>query len=167
MTAKKTAFAKSIVTQLEDGAIVAIGDCCVMLRLSETETYSNLHEAVEGKLIPQYTELLDSALGFAQAFKPAAAFNKDLVAHAFLCQLVADIGEENFAEVVRKQKETPIQGVCYSHDFCDANMTMDAAMKSLGIDPMPEDEDGMPDRVVDLWNAAWDHAKTRMEAMTL
>lgn len=167
MTIKKTAFAKSIVTQLEDGAIVAIGDCGVMLRLSETETYSNLHELTGGKLVPQYTALLDCALEFAQAFKPSAAFNKDLVAHAFLRQLVADIGEENFAEVVRKQKETPIAGVCYSHDYCDANMTMDAAMASVGIIALPEDEEGMPDRVVDLWNASWDHAKTSMEAMTL
>ena len=46
-------------------------------------------------------------------------------------------------------------------------MTMDAAMASVGIVALPDDEEGMPDRVVDLWNAAWDHAKTRMEAMTL
>ena len=31
MTAKKTPFAKSIVTQLENDAIFAIGDCCVCL----------------------------------------------------------------------------------------------------------------------------------------
>lgn len=30
-----------------------------------------------------------------------------------------------------------------------------------------DDEEGMPDRVADLWNATWDHAKTRMEAMIL
>lgn len=30
-----------------------------------------------------------------------------------------------------------------------------------------DDEEGMPDRVVDLWNATWGHAKARMEAMTL
>lgn len=167
MTAKKTPFAKSLVTQLENNAIFVVGDCCVCLRLSETETYSNLHEMVDGALVPQYTELLDAALDYAKAFKPAAAFNPTLVAHAFLEQLREDIGEDDFREVVRKQKETPIAGVCYSHDYCDANMTMDAAMASVGIVALPDDEEGMPDRVVDLWNAAWDHAKTRMEAMTL
>ena len=38
---------------------------------------------------------------------------------------------------------------------------------TVGIVALPDDEEGMPDRVVDLWNAAWGHAKTRMEAMTL
>ena len=128
MTAKKTAFAKSIVTQLENDAIFAIGDCCVCLRLSETETYSNLPEMVDGALVPQYTELLDAALEYAKVVKPAAAFNPTLVAHAFLKQLREDIGEDDFREVVRKQKEVPIAGVCYSHDYCDANMTMDATM---------------------------------------
>lgn len=80
MTAKKTAFANSIVTQLEDGSIVAMTDCCVCLRLSETETYSNLHEMVDGALVPQYTELLDAALEYAKVVKPAAAFNPTLVA---------------------------------------------------------------------------------------
>lgn len=167
MTTKKTAFAKSLVTQLENDAILVVGDCNICLRLSEAETYSNLHEMVDGALVPQYTELLDAALEYAKAVKPAAAFNPTLVAHAFLEQLREDIGEDDFREVVRKQKEVPIAGVCYSHDYCDANMTMDAAMASVGIVALPDDEDGMPDRVADLWNAAWDHAKTRMEAMTL
>ena len=40
-------------------------------------------------------------------------------------------------------------------------------MALVGIVALPDDEGGMPDRVVDLWNAAWGHAKTRMEAMIL
>ena len=39
------------------------------------------------------------------------------VAHAFIKQLREDIGEENFAEVCRLQREKPIAGVCYSHDY--------------------------------------------------
>lgn len=46
-------------------------------------------------------------------------------------------------------------------------MTMDAAMASVGIVALPDDEDGMPDGVVALWNAAWDHAKRRMAAMPI
>lgn len=37
----------------------------------------------------------------------------------------------------------------------------------MTIVALPDDEEGMPDRVVDLWTATWDHAKTRMKAMTL
>ena len=89
------------------------------------------------------------------------------MAHAFLEQLREDIGEADFKEVLRKQREEPIEGVCHSHDYCDANMTMDAAMASVGIVALPEGEDDLPDAVAGLWNAAWDHAKTRMGAMIL
>lgn len=89
------------------------------------------------------------------------------VAQAFLRQLREDIGEQSFAEVCRLQAESPIAGVCYSHDYCDANMTMDAALASLGVVALPDDEDGMPDWVVDLWNASWDEAKTLMTTKPL
>lgn len=171
MTTKKPAFAKYIVTQLENDAILAVGDCGTYLRLSVTETYSNLREAVDGVLVPQYTELLNAALEYAKVFKSAAALNTTLVAHAFLEQLREDIGEENFTEVCRLQREKPIAGICYSNDYCDANETMAEAMASLGLDLMGahDGKNSGPeyDRLVDLWSAAWDHAKTRMEAMTL
>lgn len=88
------------------------------------------------------------------------------VAQAFLRQLREDIGEENFAEVCRLQAERPIHGVCYSHDYCDANETMAEAMASFGLDLMGahDGEDGGSeyDELVGLWNASWDEAKTLM-----
>ena len=90
------------------------------------------------------------------------------VAEAFIKQLREDITTEEFAELLTKQKEDPIEGICYSHDYCDANMTMDAAFKSLGIDPLEHgytEEDGMSQEVCDLWNASWDRAKELLEAM--
>lgn len=88
------------------------------------------------------------------------------VAHAFIKQLRGDIGEENFTEVCRLQREKPIAGVCYSHDYCDANETMMEAMASFGLDLMGahDGENGGPeyDRLVDLWNASWDEAKELM-----
>lgn len=51
--------------------------------------------------------------------------------------------------------------VCHSHDFCDANMAMDAAFNGLGIptclafaDDTPEHEEACK-----LWNDAWTLAK--------
>ena len=89
------------------------------------------------------------------------------LAVAFVAQLRKDITPEEFAEVVRKQKDEPLEGICYSHDYCDANMTMDAAFKSFGVDPLEygyTDEDGMSQEVCDLWNAAWDRAKELLVA---
>lgn len=90
------------------------------------------------------------------------------LAAAFVAQLRQDNSAEQFAEVVSKQKSAPLAGVCYSHDYCDANMTMDAAFKSFGIDPLEHDyteEDGMSQEVCDLWNSAWDRAKEILVAL--
>lgn len=46
-------------------------------------------------------------------------------------------------------------GVCHSHDFCDANMAMDEAWSSM----FQNDVDTTSDADLDLWNAAWDLAK--------
>ena len=43
------------------------------------------------------------------------------------------------------------KGACRSHDFCDANMAMDAAWQSFGL-PSPDADDQAQ---ADLWNAAW------------
>lgn len=49
--------------------------------------------------------------------------------------------------------------ICHSHDFCDANMAMEEAMRACGINPSPDDADGMPDAIMDLWGESWDIAK--------
>ena len=87
------------------------------------------------------------------------------VAKAFVDQLRKDISAEEFAQVVALQKSTPLEGVCYSHDFCDANMTMDAALESLGVQALPDTDEGMSDEVCALWNASWDKAKEMLEAL--
>jgi hypothetical protein len=50
---------------------------------------------------------------------------------------------------------------CASHDFCDANMTMDAAWTATFARPfLPDTDDSEPtDADVALWNAAWDMAR--------
>lgn len=84
------------------------------------------------------------------------------VAQAFLRQLRESLGEQNFAEVCRQQTESPVAGVCYSHDYCDANTVMGEALSSLGVIAFPEGEDGMPDWIIELWNASWDKAQALM-----
>jgi|SRR6185295_2042063 len=60
---------------------------------------------------------------------------------------------------VRKRNATPEygNGICASHDFCDANMAMlEAFEKTVGREP-----DLNTQRDLDLWGIAWSLAKKR------
>lgn len=48
--------------------------------------------------------------------------------------------------------------VCHSHDWCDANMAMDAAFRFYGLDPLPDVSSAEAARMMNLWNAAWESA---------
>jgi len=88
-----------------------------------------------------------------------------ILARKFSELLLRDIGEDNLAEVNRRNAVHAKQGdngICASHDFCDANMTMLEAMAEV----LDADEneicggpDGMSDATNALWIAAWDEAK--------
>lgn len=85
------------------------------------------------------------------------------LAKAFADQLLADIGPDNFA-AVRAANVTAEAGVCASHDYCDANMTMlEAFTATFGRQPAMLENTGEDDPHIDidvgLWNGAWDHAK--------
>lgn len=58
-------------------------------------------------------------------------------------------------------KYGPNDGICCSGDWCDSNMAMDAAFREFGINPLPPNEDGMPNDINELWNAAWDYAAVK------
>lgn len=73
--------------------------------------------------------------------------------------LKKEVGLINFAMLKFKNWSEIEPSVCHSHDYCDANMVMDAAFQSFGIDPLPDIEAGMSQEVVDRWNEAWDFAK--------
>ena len=87
------------------------------------------------------------------------------VARKFSELLLRDIGASNLDEVNRRNAVHAKQGdngICASHDFCDANMTMLEAMAEV----LDTDEneicggpDGMSDATNALWIAAWDEAK--------
>lgn len=83
-----------------------------------------------------------------------ASTNIDFLAGAFIGTLGLHITEEEFKEFLRKTREEPLEGACWSHDYCDANMTMAAAFQLIfGREPDVSDE---PDTA--LINAAWDRA---------
>ncbi len=73
----------------------------------------------------------------------------DEVAQRFDAVLREWLTEAEYAEMLRRNRTREYGGnVCASHDFCDANMAMQEAFESLGIDP---DESSW----WSLWDAAW------------
>jgi len=90
---------------------------------------------------------------------------KEALAATFVRILRQTIGDEKYAKVVALNGVELNPDVCHSHDFCDANMVMDAAFHTFGVDPLEygyTEEDGMSQEVCDLWNAAWNRAKELM-----
>ena len=70
----------------------------------------------------------------------------------FCKKLSIEIGDTNLHEVVNRNRLESDKKICHSHDFCDANMVMEDAFKSLfGKDSGDDD--------IHLINAAWDEAK--------
>lgn len=87
------------------------------------------------------------------------------LASAFACVLrewATDSEWETMREVNRDYAQSEFyDGCCASHDFCDANMAMDAAfVRVLGRPAALEcNEDGTEHPDFALWDAAWNIAK--------
>lgn len=67
-------------------------------------------------------------------------------------------------EVDRKNRAHDRRDTCATHDYCDANLCMLEAAKSLGLDLFPEGEERDESenaRVWDLVNQAWNLAVKR------
>lgn len=99
-----------------------------------------------------------AALAMADDTLPDA----DRLAGAFAVQLWQDIGAANMALVKATNATPEFAGdtICASHNYCDANESMAAAFAEImGRDILPDDDSGMTDADIDLWNAAWSLAK--------
>jgi hypothetical protein len=81
------------------------------------------------------------------------------LAAVFSHLLAEEIEDDNMAAVVRLNEFGESDLVCRSHDFCDANIVMDAAHAAMGL-PTPGDE-GLEDgteaheEACRLWSEAW------------
>ena len=91
----------------------------------------------------------------------------EVLADAFSAALRDELHEGIIDTIVERNRTPEYAGCCASHDFCDANMVMDAAIEGIlghGLfeDPrLYDEEDGLTQEGTDLWNAAWDLAKER------
>ena len=86
-----------------------------------------------------------------------------MLAERFAAILRDELGPKTFAEIKRRNETDPAYATsCASHDFCDANMVMDAAFRDvLGRGPVMDEEgrDAEEDADIALWNAAWEFAR--------
>jgi hypothetical protein len=85
------------------------------------------------------------------------------LAYAFAAELATDIGPNLLQMAIERNASPEYQesGSCASHDFCDANMTMERAWEStFPHEPVFVGEDmTMPDDVLNRWNRAWTFAR--------
>jgi hypothetical protein len=86
------------------------------------------------------------------------------LALAFAVELRQSFSDYQWHEMRLRNAEIGA-GACASHDFCDANMVMDAAFtKVMGVPAFEITDEGdthHPEWHVDIWNAAWAIAKRR------
>lgn len=79
-----------------------------------------------------------------------------VIGRKFLDVLEDWLTKDELKEMAQKERDEPIAGVCYSHDYCDANMAMDLAWRRLMMRPNLQNDDDIA-----LWTAAWDWARAR------
>jgi hypothetical protein len=86
-----------------------------------------------------------------------AAAEVETLAWTFADMLARDLEPLEW-QVMRLRNRTAPEGICASHDFCDANMVMAEAFEAVKGCP-PLNDEGMSAETVALWNAAWEVAK--------
>lgn len=74
----------------------------------------------------------------------------ELLAREFSKLLVQDLGKAVVLKINRLNRKELVTGVCHTHDFCDANMTMKAAAKKIGLTLESSSR-----RDSEIWNDAW------------
>lgn len=82
------------------------------------------------------------------------------IAFAFCALIHDDLDAAHLSEAIHRNRRETDKGVCHTHDFCDANMTMDAAFKAAmgrAIELGEETETSRADHL--LWGEAWNIAK--------
>lgn len=76
------------------------------------------------------------------------------LAREFSRRLLAEIGPENMAQLIAENAACAVEGICYSHDYCDANQVMIDSLPAIG-----QSYDGSDDEQWGLIDDAWDIAR--------
>lgn len=84
---------------------------------------------------------------------PAAEIDTDKLAEEFIGALKQWLTADEWAEMCAENATEEDNAICHSHDYCDANMAMQAAFESIGIKVDVDD-----DAQASAWNTAWNKA---------
>lgn len=83
----------------------------------------------------------------------------ETLAQDFCQELRAFMTAAQVDEAARRNTAEPNPHVCHTHDFCCANMAMQAAFLRQGVDPA---EEGAIELWGGLWNRAWELAASNL-----
>lgn len=84
----------------------------------------------------------------------------EALAWRFAADVMAELSPAEWHQM-RIVNRTVSEGVCASHDFRDANMTVAESFEAIAGHPALPEEGEMADSDVELWNAAWHIATPR------
>jgi len=105
-------------------------------------------------------EPLMASVCISESFRVDDAELVRKVGQAFSALLEQTVGPLLIEKIAAANRDEKSPGVCHSHDYCDANVLMAQALRSLtGIDAAARGAWESPE-VAALWNGAWDFAKT-------
>lgn len=86
----------------------------------------------------------------------------ETLSDAFIRLMCEELTPHEMDLVRELNREETSRAVCHTHDFCDANMVMDAAVRDLGFEALVDRDDyGDDERFCETWNAAWSRAVGR------
>lgn len=80
------------------------------------------------------------------------------LAREFSNSLKKKLSKEELKELVLRNRTETTPGICHSHDFCDANMLLHEVFLKHGMDIADE---GGRERWGEMWDAAWNLAKSK------
>ena len=81
----------------------------------------------------------------------------ELLAKEFSEALKSQLSEVEMNEIVRRNRAETAPRICHTHDFCDTNMVLHEVFMKHGMDIV---EEGGLDRWGQLWDDAWNKAKS-------
>lgn len=82
--------------------------------------------------------------------------DKWAIAREFSRQLHGLLGDDCMDELCKRNDMEEADGICHTHDFCDANQCMIDALAALGLEDYGPNEDVRVDAIV---SQAWSLAK--------
>lgn len=95
-----------------------------------------------------------------QEYTPLIAAGFALSVHEYATKRLID-GERRYQEMLQNNKAETDPSICHTHDLCDANVFMASSIEAdVGVDPAASEDLLNDAAMIDLWNAAWDLAKS-------